>query len=44
MPFEDTKILKINQCQKSYKGPFIIYAHLECLIEKIDGLAMKIHW
>ena len=44
MSFEDTKILKINQCQKSDKGPFIIYAHLECLIEKIDGLALKIYW
>ena len=26
-----------NQYQKSYKTPFIIYADLESLIEKIDG-------
>ena len=34
---EDTKILKFNQYQKSDKAPFIIYADLECIIEKIDG-------
>ena len=34
---EDTKILELNQYQKSNKVPFIIYADLECLIEKIDG-------
>ena len=37
MPFEDTKILEFNQYQKSDKAPFIIYAGLECIIEKIDG-------
>ena len=37
MPSEYTKILEFNQCQKSDKAPFIIYADLECLIEKIDG-------
>ena len=37
MPSEDTKILEFNQNQKSDKAPFIIYADLECLIEKIDG-------
>ena len=37
MPFEDTKILEFNQYQKSDKAPFIIYADLECIIEKIDG-------
>ena len=31
------KILKFSQYQKSDKGPFIIYADLECLIEKTDG-------
>ena len=35
--FEDTKILEFNQYQKSDKVPFIIYADLKCLIEKIDG-------
>ena len=37
MPSEDTKILKHNQYQKSDKAPFIIYADLEYIIEKIDG-------
>ena len=34
---EDTKILEFNQYQKSDKAPFIIYADLQCIIEKIDG-------
>ena len=34
---EDNKILEFNQYQKSDKAPFIIYADLECIIEKIDG-------
>ena len=33
---EDTEILEFNQYQKSYKAPFIIYADLERIIEKID--------
>ena len=37
MPFKDTKILDFNRYQKSDKPPFIIYADIECLIEKIDG-------
>ena len=37
MSSEDTKILELNQYQKSNKVTFIIYADLECLIEKIDG-------
>ena len=36
MSFEDTKVLEFNQYQKSDKAPFIIYSHLECIIEKID--------
>ena len=35
MPSKDTKILEFNQYQKF--SPFIIYADLECLIEKIYG-------
>ena len=35
MPFEDNKILEFNQYQKSDKAPCTIYAHLECIIEKI---------
>ena len=37
MPSDDTKILEFNQYQRSDKAPFIIYADLECIIEKIDG-------
>ena len=37
MASEDTKILELNQYQKSDEAPFIIYAGLECSIEKIDG-------
>ena len=37
MPYEDSKIVEFYQYQKSYKTPFIIYADLESLIEKIDG-------
>ena len=45
MPSEDIKILEFNQYQKSEKATFIIYADLECLIEKIDGvkIILKIH-
>ena len=41
MPSDDTKILEFNQYQKSEKAPFIIYADLECIIEKIDGCKNK---
>ena len=34
---EDTRILEFNQYKKSDKAPFVIFAHLECLIEKNDG-------
>ena len=37
MPSEDTKILEFNQYQKFDKAQFVIYADLQCLIEKIDG-------
>ena len=37
MSSQDTKILEFTSYQKSNKVPFIIYADLECLIEKIDG-------
>ena len=45
MPFEDTKILELNQYQKSDKTPSISYVDLECIIEKSDGLEiiMKNH-
>ena len=37
MPYEDNKTIELNQYQKSHKAPFIIYADLECLKEKIHG-------
>ena len=36
MPNEDNKIIKYNQGEKSIKSPFIIYADLECLLEKTN--------
>ena len=36
MPKEDNKVLKYNQGEKSMKVPFIIYADLECLLEKMN--------
>ena len=36
MPEENNKILKYNQGEKSMKVPFIIYAYLECLLEKMN--------
>ena len=36
MANEDNKIIKYNQGEKSIKSPFIIYADLECLLEKIS--------
>ena len=36
MPNGDNKIIKYNQGEKSIKSPFIIYANLECLLEKIN--------
>ena len=37
MHSEDTKVLEFDQYKKSDKAPFIIYADLEYLIEKVDG-------
>ena len=36
-PSEVSKILEFHKYQKSNKEKFIIYADLECLIEKVDG-------
>ena len=36
MPTKDNNIIKYNQGEKSIKLPFIIYADLECLLEKIS--------
>ena len=41
MPSEDTEILEFDQYQKSNKALFIIYADIECLIEKIDGCKLN---
>ena len=37
MPSEDTKILEFNKYKKSNKTSFIIYADIECIMEKTDG-------
>ena len=37
MSSEDTKDTKFKHYQKFFKAPFIIYADLECIIEKFDG-------
>ena len=36
MPNKDNNIIKYNQGKKSIKLPFIIYADLECLLEKMS--------
>ena len=36
IPDEDNKILKYKPGEKSLKVPFIIYADLECLLQKIN--------
>ena len=36
MPSEDSKALEFKQYQKFDKASFIIYADLQCLIEKTD--------
>ena len=45
MPSEDTKILEFNQYQKPDKATFVIYADLQCLIEKLMDvkIILKIH-
>ena len=35
MPNGDNKILKYNHGEKSLKAPIMIYADLECFLEKI---------
>ena len=37
MPNENNEILKYNHGEKSMKAPFIIYADLECLLEKMHS-------
>ena len=37
MPDEDNKILKNNLEEQSLKVPFIIYADLECLLQKLNA-------
>ena len=32
MHLEDTEIFQLNQNKKSDKAPFVIYAHLVCLV------------
>ena len=41
MPKEDNKALKYNHGEKSMKLPFIIYAELESLFEKMSNCQMS---
>ena len=36
MPTKDNNIIKYNHWEKSIKLPFIVYADLECLLEKMS--------
>ena len=36
MPTKDNNIIKYNQGEKSTKLPFVVYADLECLLEKMS--------
>ena len=36
MPTKDNNIIKYNQGEKPIKLPFVIYADLECLLEKMS--------
>ena len=36
MPTKDNNTVKYNQGEKSIKLPFVVYADLECLLEKIS--------
>ena len=36
MPTKDNIIIKYNQGEKSIKLPFVIYANLKCLLEKMS--------
>ena len=40
MPKEDNKTLKYNHGEKSMRAPFVIYADLECLLEKMSTFIM----
>ena len=37
MPTKDNNMIKYNQGEKSIKLPFVIYADLECLLEKMSN-------
>ena len=36
MPTKDNNIIKYNQGEKSLKLAFVVYADLECLLEKMS--------
>ena len=36
MPTKENNIIKYNQGEKSIKLPFVVYADLECLLEKMS--------
>ena len=42
MPTKDNNIIKYNQGEKSIKLPFVVYADLECLLEKMSTFSVPI--
>ena len=36
MPTKNNNIIKYNQGEKSIRLPFVVYANLECLLEKMS--------
>ena len=36
MPAKDNNVIKYNHGEKSIKLPFVVYADLECLLEKMN--------
>ena len=37
MPNEDNKVLKYNHGEKPMRVPFIIYADIDCFLEKLNN-------
>ena len=36
MPTKDNNVIRFNHGEKSIKLPFVVYADLECLLEKMS--------
>ena len=42
MPTKNSNIIKYNHGEKSMKLPFVIYADLECLLEKMISIHHRV--